>query len=114
MTNQQFFDAFREKFGRSLVHDFPCGSSAVFTPEPFVSSKKNLPFEGFDQLPVTIFTRVGDWYVSGSDRFGTKPGYLLPHSWISCSEEGAVTMVVMFYCHKNKHRKREIKEYTLN
>lgn len=114
MTNDDFFYAFRKKFGRSIVHNYACGRSAVFTLEAYVSSKKKLPFEGFEQQPVTIITRVGDWYVSGTDRFGTKPGYMIPHAWLSCSEEGAFTMIVMYYCNRTKQRKREIKKYTLN
>ncbi len=114
MTNDEFFYKFRKKFGRSLKHDFGCGRSAVFVLEAYVASKKDLPFEGFERRPVTIVTRIGDSYVSGIDRFGTRPGYLLPHAWLSCTLDGEITMIVVYYCQKTKQRKREVFKYSID
>ena len=109
MTKGQFYAAFkgRDEFKYGLSHTFPCGREAVFSiPRP-LPREHDEPLEAVQREPLLVFTRVGDYYVSGTDRFGTTCGSRLPHAYVDVDECGTITL------YAETRRDRQIFTYRL-
>jgi len=108
MTKGQFHKLLRSKFGfGGLRHTFPCGREAVFKPLCPLPRERDEPIEAVQRKPLLIYTRVGDSYVSGIDRFGTVPGSRLPHAYVSVEADGTITL------YAETRRDRQIFTYQL-
>lgn len=108
MNKGEFWDAFHRKYGWKIKHRFSCGREAVFDPLQPLPKRRHEPLEELERAPLRIFERVGDWYISGIDRFKTRPGYLLPHAYVSVDKEnGTITI------YAESPKKREVLVYTL-